>query len=157
MILWYTMEDISVEQSTPCVMFKLWSQMASWGWVNALMRSCSLTSKPPPLYSLAAFESQLMLYLSMVQGQERVPSISETVENGTTSWGAFDRMLKWRGYGNGQSGTPVPCTCYFTFIISVTASERCFKCQVGRHQESERCCVGLDHSPKCPTKPTPCA
>jgi hypothetical protein len=45
-------------------------------------------SKPSLPFPLAAFEfltNALVLGLFMVQGQESVPSVSETVENGTAS------------------------------------------------------------------------
>jgi hypothetical protein len=72
----------------------------------------------------------------MVQGQECLPSVSETVENDITSRGPLNGMLKQRGYD--RSG----------MLHTHVASSRCssiwsqvqndLKCQIGRHWISSR-------------------
>jgi hypothetical protein len=51
----------------------------------------------------------------------------------------------------------VACTHYLLLFKSVSGSERRLECQVGRHEESERCCAGLDNPARCPPEPTPLA
>jgi hypothetical protein len=61
-------------------------------------------SKPSLPFPLAAFEfltDCFGLSYYKVQGQESLPSVSETAENGTASRGALGGILKRRGYGDG--------------------------------------------------------
>src|SRR5882757_5383958 len=78
----------------------------------------------------------------MVQGQECLPSVSETVENDITSRGALNGMLKQRGYD--QSGMLHPHVASSRCSSIWSQVQNGLKCQIGRHQESERCRAGLD-------------